>query len=148
MPQDNFTIHFGVLPENLDLVIPGVSGLLTICDDDSWHEWSEPFNNSYHRDQAKHVQIHTGNGLAMLPRVLSNYRALMVPSMNSTDHYQGQLLVAVTNRWEPSEQRHVGCLNLYAGQEPESEFIRSLNETQGESANYDEYDDYDNADNF
>lgn len=134
MPQGNFTIHFGVLPEHLEEVVPGVGGLDTQTDGDSWHAWGIPVlaANGY-RDLAQHIQVHTEAPLATLPRILTHYGPLLLASQYEQDRHRNGGLVLVTNRYDQGQRNYIGTFALYAGEQQPSDYVLQLNSTQGAS---------------
>lgn len=112
MPAVKYKVHFGVSPENLNLVVPGVAGMDTVRHAGGWEEdWN------YEGDVNQvHVSFVTDNPMQGVARVLQHYGQYLVPRLYDDDGQgRGYALILVSTLRDDWDQGYQGCLAVYAG---------------------------------
>ncbi len=114
-PSGNYIVHFGVKPEHLDLVVPGVLGLDTHQEFGSWAEWDDRPGRRL-EEEGVHITINTTTPFPTMLRALSQYGPYMIPRKYDDHDWRGTTLLLVSDASDQFAQDWVGCYTLYAGE--------------------------------
>ena len=113
--REGYTVHFGVLPENVEDVIPGVMGLATELGPGKWTDWLNESVSS-HGNNPVHIQVRTTNPAQVVTTILNSYMPYLVPDEDDYDtSHLGQTLVTTTLTENTDYRNTRSCVHVIMG---------------------------------